>query len=180
VRRDGAAQGATEAPVRVEFQVEFSRGPRGKRRVQAEACAAPSAVESGGQRIEHHAGQQPGPRPALPVDTPKVAVLEAVIPRRPKARVPTATVPKIALLLVLGHHFERLVRDGVVKDYAEIARRAGLTRARVTQITNLTLLAPRIQERILCAESGDILPRERALRSLATTHDFQRVGTSTK
>src|SRR5438128_2207912 len=58
-------------------------------------------------------------------------------------------VPKITLLLVLGHHFERLVRDGAVKDLAEIARRTGLTRARVTQITNLTQLAPDLQEAIL-------------------------------
>jgi len=58
-------------------------------------------------------------------------------------------VPKITRLLVLGHHFERLVQEGPVKDYAEIARLTGLTRARVTQIMNLTLLAPDIQERIL-------------------------------
>jgi hypothetical protein len=66
----------------------------------------------------------------------------------------------------LGHHFERLVRDGVVKDYAEIARRTGLTRARVTQIVNLTLLAPRIQQLILGPEelAGTDLS-ERQLRS---------------
>src|SRR5207249_2495849 len=33
----------------------------------------------------------------------------------------------------LRHHFERLARDGGVRDYSEIARRTGLTRARVTR-----------------------------------------------
>ena len=36
-----------------------------------------------------------------------------------------------------------------MKDYAEIALLTGLSRARVTQITNLTLLAPEIQEAVL-------------------------------
>ena len=58
-------------------------------------------------------------------------------------------VPKITQLLVLGYHFERLVRDGVVKDYSEIAKLVGVTRARITQIVNLTLLPPEQQNRIL-------------------------------
>ena len=43
----------------------------------------------------------------------------------------------------------RLVREAAVKDYAEIARLTGLTRARVTQLVNLLLLAPEIQAAIL-------------------------------
>jgi len=97
-----------------------------------------------------------------------VAVLEAVDPERPTARVPTPTVPRITLLLVLGHHFERLVRDGVVRDYAEIARRTGLTRARVTQIVDLTLLSPRIQDAILATTEREC-PVERVLRKLCAS-----------
>ncbi len=61
-----------------------------------------------------------------------------------------------------GITFERLVRDGVVKDYAEIARLTGLTRARVTQIVNLTLLAPDIQEKILLAQGERVSGSRRA------------------
>jgi len=51
--------------------------------------------------------------------------------------------------MALAIHLQKLIDDGAVRDYAEIARLAGLTRARVTQIMNLTLLAPGIQEEIL-------------------------------
>ena len=44
---------------------------------------------------------------------------------------------------------ERLAPDGIVKNYAEIAGMTGLSRARVTQILNLTLLNPRSRESIL-------------------------------
>jgi hypothetical protein len=86
---------------------------------------------------------------------------------------PPERVPKIARLLVLGHHFERLVRDGVVKDYAEIATLSGLTRARVTQITNLLLLAPEMQEAILTLP-GDSRITERHLRPIAALVEWQR------
>ena len=42
-----------------------------------------------------------------------------------------------------------MIRDGELDDLAEAARRLNLTRARVTQITNLLLLAPEIQEAVL-------------------------------
>lgn len=62
---------------------------------------------------------------------------------------PAGRVPRIARLLALAHRFERLLADGSVRDYAELARRGGVTRARLSQIMNLTLLAPDIQESIL-------------------------------
>jgi hypothetical protein len=42
-----------------------------------------------------------------------------------------------------------MIREGVVRDQAEIARLTKVTRARVTQIMNLLYLAPDIQEEIL-------------------------------
>ena len=51
--------------------------------------------------------------------------------------------------MALAHHFERLVVTGVVKDYAELARLGMVSRARISQIMNLLLLAPDIQEAIL-------------------------------
>jgi hypothetical protein len=48
--------------------------------------------------------------------------------------------------MALAHHLERLVVPGMVKDYVELARLGQVSRARITQIMNLLLLAPEIQE----------------------------------
>ena len=61
------------------------------------------------------------------------------------------SVPRIARLLALANKWERMVRRGQVKDYAEIARRYRISRARVTQFCGLALLPPRTQEAILVA-----------------------------
>ena len=63
--------------------------------------------------------------------------------------------------LALAHHVERLVEAGELAGYAEAARALGLTRARLTQVMNLLLLAPEIQEAILL---GDMRATERSLR----------------
>jgi hypothetical protein len=59
------------------------------------------------------------------------------------------TVPRISRLMALAIRLERLLREGAVADYADIARLGHVTRARVTQIMNLLNLAPDIQEDIL-------------------------------
>jgi hypothetical protein len=51
--------------------------------------------------------------------------------------------------LALAHHFEDLVHQGIIADYATLARLGQVSRARVTQILNLLCLAPDIQEAIL-------------------------------
>jgi hypothetical protein len=57
---------------------------------------------------------------------------------------------RVAQMLALAHHIERLVdAGGLPGGYADAARALGLTRARLTQVMNLLLLAPSIQERIL-------------------------------
>ena len=58
-------------------------------------------------------------------------------------------VPRIARYMALAIHFEDLIRQGVVTDYADLARLGHVTRARVTQIMNLRLLTPHIQEELL-------------------------------
>src|SRR4030095_11623161 len=71
---------------------------------------------------------------------------------RPSRPAPVATprrVPRGVRHLALAHEIERRIRVGELDDLAHAARAFGLTRARVTQITNLTLLAPAIQEAIL-------------------------------
>jgi hypothetical protein len=75
----------------------------------------------------------------------------------------------VARLLALAHELERQIRAGVFDDLADAARKLGLTRARVTQIANLTLLSPAIQEEILAmppVTSGRDPISERTLRPI--------------
>ena len=65
-------------------------------------------------------------------------------PKRKKAR-----TPRISKLMALAIHFEQMLKDGHVQDMATLARYGQVTRARMTQIMNLLLLAPDIQEAIL-------------------------------
>ncbi|MCA2978088.1 MAG: hypothetical protein INH37_07375 [Myxococcaceae bacterium] len=82
-------------------------------------------------------------------------------------------------MLALAHHLQRTIDQGLVADRAAVARKLGLTRARVTQLLDLLLLAPRIQEAVLTLEAVDgVEPLcERKLRSVVSTAswDQQRV-----
>jgi len=86
-------------------------------------------------------------------------------------------VPRVARLMALAIRFERLVRDGDVADYADLARLGHVTRARVTQIMNLLNLAPDIQEAILFlspVENGRDPVTERDLRPIASIPDWRK------
>lgn len=79
--------------------------------------------------------------------------------------------------MALAIEFERLIDDGVVDDYADIARLGHVTRSRLTQIMNLRLLAPDIQEAILSLpriETGCEPIRERAVRPITSELDWQK------
>jgi hypothetical protein len=58
-------------------------------------------------------------------------------------------LPRVARLMALAIRFDHLVRSGAVKDYATLAKLGQVSRARISQITNLLLLAPNIQEALL-------------------------------
>jgi len=92
--------------------------------------------------------------------------------------VPTlGKVPRLSRLLALALHMEDLCRRGEVADFAELARLTMVTRARMTQIMNLLLLAPDIQEEILYLprSSGGLDPiREKAVRPIAAVPDWER------
>jgi hypothetical protein len=66
-------------------------------------------------------------------------------PKRP----PIGRLPRITRYMALAIYYEDLIRKGHVHDYAEIATLGHVTRARVTQIMNLRLLAPDIQEELI-------------------------------
>jgi len=79
--------------------------------------------------------------------------------------------------MALAIRFDGLVRDGVVRDFAELARLGHVTRARMTQIMNLLHLAPDIQEAVLFlprVESGKDPLTERDLRPIAALADWGR------
>jgi hypothetical protein len=79
--------------------------------------------------------------------------------------------------MALAIRFEQLIRTGSVTDYAELARLGHVSRARLTQIMNLSLLAPDIQEAILFLPrtvSGRDLIQERDLRPIAAVMDWPR------
>ena len=69
--------------------------------------------------------------------------------------------------MALAIKFQDMVDRGEVRDYAELARLGYVTRARLTQIMNLLLLAPNVQEEILFASEAAGIP-ERLLRKLVT------------
>ncbi len=63
--------------------------------------------------------------------------------------VASGNIPRVTRLMALAIKFEGMLARGEVRDYADLARLGYVTRARVTQIMNLTNLAPDIQEEIL-------------------------------
>ena len=81
---------------------------------------------------------------------------------------PVRRPARIAVMLALAHKIQDAIDRGVVRDRAEVARRLGFTRARMTQLMDLTLLAPDIQGQLLEVESLDgVEPlHERSVRSL--------------
>ncbi len=83
---------------------------------------------------------------------------------------PPGRVPRGARLMALAIKLDGLVRSGAVRGYAELARLGRVTRARVTQVMNLTLLAPDIQEALL------FLPPVAAGREPLALADLQRVA----
>ena len=110
------------------------------------------------KRVGKHIAMVEGPAP--------------VAPERPKGR-----LPRVTRYMALAIYYEDLIRQGHVHDYAEIALLGHVTRARVTQIMNLRLLAPEIQERLISmdriVEGRDALCL-RGLQSIALESDWRK------
>jgi len=89
--------------------------------------------------------------------------------RPPPKPEPVRRPAKIARMLALAHHLQSAIDRGLVADRAAVARKLGLTRARVTQLLDLLLLAPDLQEAVLAMEAVDgVEPMaERTLRAVA-------------
>jgi len=88
-----------------------------------------------------------------------------------------AAVPRISRLMALAIRMQELVDTGEVADYAELARLAHVSRPRITQIMNLTLLAPDVQEAILflpAKEGGHGPVGERAVRRISAVAGWRK------
>ena len=86
----------------------------------------------------------------------------------------TPRLPRVVTTLALAHRIEAKIAAGDIKDYADAARRLGWTRARVSQVMNLLLLAPAIQEAILDlpTTTGRDPVTERQLRPIVAEADW--------
>ena len=96
------------------------------------------------------------------------AVTLAETPPPPKPE-PVRRPAKVAQQLALAHHLQAAIDRGAIADRADVARKLGLTRARVTQLLDLLLLAPDLQAAVLALEAVDGAEpmSERALRAVA-------------
>ncbi len=93
---------------------------------------------------------------------------ETAPPPVPEARKPG--VPRVARLMAIAIGLEGRIREGLVRDQSALARELKVSQPRMTQIMNLTLLAPEIQEQVLSmppvsGRSGPV--NERTLRRIA-------------
>ena len=97
----------------------------------------------------------------------------------PPEAAPQRRPARVAHMLALAIRIEKMIESGELKDRAHAAANLGFTRARITQLLALTLLAPDIQEEILFLEVEDGVERvtERALREIVRLDDWseQRV-----
>lgn len=129
--------------MKVRYKVDFGGGARGD---QWDAVDAPDV------------GAEPDEAPAAP---------------DPGAAPHPQPASRAARQLALAHHVERLIEGGVLDDYAHAARVLGVTSARLTQVMNLLLLAPQIQEQVLL---GELRGTERRLRGAVREPVWARQG----
>jgi hypothetical protein len=95
----------------------------------------------------------------------------------PRPPVTLSRVPRISRLMALALRFDQLVHDGHIADYAALARLGQVSRARISQIMNLLLLAPDIQEALLflpATQRGRDPIHLAALQPLTALPDWQR------
>ena len=83
----------------------------------------------------------------------------------------TGPPSKVAQMLGLGHEIVRLVEEGVLEDLTDAAEVLGFSRGRISQIVDLTLLAPDLQEALLLGVTNTATA-ERRLRTVVAAGDW--------
>jgi hypothetical protein len=118
-------------------------------------------------------GDTPGERVTLSIPIHLAAPTRRTVVREgSKPERPTGRIPRLSRILALAHHFQNLLDTGVVRTQIDLAELTKLTTARITQIMNLLVLAPDIQEEILFmppVTKGPAPVTERDLRPLVKT-----------
>ena len=91
---------------------------------------------------------------------------------------PAPDPARVARMLALAHRLQAAIDRGEYRDRAELARQLGLTRARISQLLALTLLAPDLQEHVLFLEAVDGREplTERALREVVRHEGWAEQG----
>ncbi len=101
---------------------------------------------------------------------------ERIAQEGPPPELPRGRVPRIARLMALAIRFDELIRTGRVKNQLQLAKLGGVTRQRVTQIMNLLLLAPEIQEALLAlprVERGKEAVNLKGMQAVARVVDWR-------
>ena len=101
---------------------------------------------------------------------PADQVVSAVPPRLRNRKPPREPkTPRVVELLRKAIEWQALLESGDVANQADIARREGITRARVTQVMGMLRFAPEIQQHVLSLPDMVRRPAitERALRPIA-------------
>jgi len=107
----------------------------------------------------------------------RVALRRGKAPEPEPEEEPAERIPRISRLMALAIHYQGLLDSGVVPDASTLARLAGVTQPRMTQILNLNLLAPEIQEALLFLVSEQAHRKylsERHLRPLTQIRNWCR------
>jgi hypothetical protein len=75
---------------------------------------------------------------------------KTIVEAETQVELPTpGRLPRITKMMALAIRLDQLIKSGQVTDQAALARVGHVSRARLTQLLDLTLLAPTIQETIL-------------------------------
>lgn len=96
-----------------------------------------------------------------------------VAPQRPTP----GRLPRLSRLMALAIHFDRVLATGRFQSQADLARAGQVTRARLTQILNLTGLAPDLQESLLFLQpytDGRAPLTERQIRPIAAEPNWEK------
>lgn len=86
-------------------------------------------------------------------------------------------IPRISRLMAVAIRLERMLLTGEVSDVMELARLGHVTQPRMSQILNLALLAPDIQEELLFlprVTAGKPTIHEKMMRPITTEVDWDR------
>ena len=101
---------------------------------------------------------------------------ERIVREGSPPELPRGRVPRIARLMALAIRFDELIRTGRVKNQLQLAKLGGVTRQHVTQIMNMLLLAPDIQEAMLTlsrVERGKEAVNLKGMQAVARVVDWR-------